>query len=252
MMVSQRLIENESTECYSWNKSTVEFVVENKKAIMATIRKLTYKNGVISAVDVDDIYSELLMSLYSGDDYDILLATSNKRILSLGGFINICIKHSIQRYYYNKSKESARTARMTNYRDDTGIDMIDNIRDDTILYSFEEVDNNMGISLEDALDAIEYKRNAYDYDILLLVFLRIIMGNMGRSQYNTVLKLIGIDKRKMANMEREITRDEDIMQLFRILTQCSSEVVVESLSRRVHGAKSLLKGVRDASESSNK
>ncbi len=239
MMVSQRLIEDDSTECYSWNKSTVEFVVKHKKDIMDNIRRLTYNNGVISVADVDDIYSELIMSLYNGKDYDIL--ASDKMVISLAGFVNLCTKYSIKRYYYNKSRESARRFNGVNCSEDFNI--IDNLKDDNIMCLFEDVDNSLNISLENALDNIEYKRNTYEYDILLLVFLRIIMGNMEETQYTTVLKLIGVDKRKLANMEREVARDEDLMTLFRMVAQRSKDEVIEALSKRVHGAGSLLKAV---------
>ncbi len=230
-----------------WEKETVQYAVENKKKIIQLIRSNTRGITNINAMDYEDIYSEFLEYLYKSSDYDIQKATeysSSGSMVTLEGYVNNCVRYCIKRYItaaYRRDKVIVREPIV----DDEGKEkeLLETLQDEKSSEEFE----NICYDVESYLNSIEYKRYRYGADIFLLLYVRILTLEMDNSKYRSILEVLGVPKKDLAEIEKKLTTDQDIMQAFKAVTLCDTEQAIEFLERKVYGAKQIRKTIKGLS-----
>lgn len=194
-----------------WDKETIAYVAKNKSKVYSQIRGISkgLRKHNLQPTDVDDIYSEVLMYLYSCDDYNLSKAierSSSDKIVSLEGYLNTCIKYCVVRHctlMYKDEKEIVHD--VVNDDDGKELSILDNIADssskehmDTMLYDLE--------ALCRSCEAIRYK---YGPDIYLVWFVRLLtLGCKNKDLYKDILSILGISKKELSNVERYANDDE--------------------------------------------
>jgi hypothetical protein len=130
------LMEEESENNEGWSKETVSYVVKHKNKVERQIRSMARgirKQG-LQSIEVDDIYSELLFYLYKAGDYDISKAisrASSSSIVSLEGYLNVCIKYCVIRYCSNLNAHEKETVSETvKSEDDKELSIFNTIADE--------------------------------------------------------------------------------------------------------------------------
>lgn len=203
-------MEEEKVDVTGWNKETIEYVSKHKSKIHAQIRGIAKNTRkVIQTTDVEDIYSEVLMYLYNCDDYNISKAierSHNNTMVTLDGYINVCIKFCVARYCIKLNKEEKETVHASiSDEDGKELNILDNIADsksidtmDMILYDLETVCRSC--------EAIRYK---YGPDIYLVWFIRLLTLNKeNKNLYKDILNILGISKKELLKVEKYAVEDE--------------------------------------------
>lgn len=211
MLVYCPPMEEGNEDVTGWDKETIEYVASHKSKIYTQIRGIAknIRKHNLQNSDVEDIYSEVLMYLYNCDDYNISKAierSNSNNIVSLEGYLNVCIKYCVVRYCTTMYKEEKEIVHDV-ISDDDGkeLSILDNIADnrsndhmDTIMYDLE--------SLCRSCEAIRYK---YGPDIYLVWYIRLLtLNKQNNDLYKDILSILGISKKELSNIEKYATEDE--------------------------------------------
>lgn len=211
MLVYCPPMEEGNEDVTGWDKETIAYVASHKSKVYAQIRGIAknIRKHNLQTTDVEDIYSEVLMYLYNCDDYNISKAverSSSNNIVSLEGYLNVCIKYCVVRYCTTMYKEEKETIHEV-ISDDDGkeLSILDNIADkascdrmDTMMYDL--------VSLCKCCESIRYK---YGPDIYLVWYIRLLTLNKNNNNlYKDILSILGVSKRELSNVEKYACEDE--------------------------------------------
>lgn len=207
-----------------WDKSTVKYVLDNKNKVMRFIkhhgRKLKYN---ITQMDIDDIYSVLLLHLHDSGDYDIERAFNydEGRLLSLEGYINSCINNCCKRTLiseYNHTKQNISES----LHDDEGNEMslFDMAPDTTGKGTLDDI----GYNLEEMCKTYECERYSLGVDIFQIIYIKLETMKHGKAdKYIEILDLLGTSKQEL-NMLLDKIEDGDA---FTSIVKAASMVSIE-------------------------
>lgn len=92
-----------------WNKETIDYVTKHRTKVCNQIRGIAknIRKHNLQPSDVEDIYEEVMLYLYKCDDYNIGKAierSSTNNIVTLEGYLNVCIKYCVVRHCTNMYK----------------------------------------------------------------------------------------------------------------------------------------------------
>ena len=95
----------------SWDKRTIEYVIENRDKIIREIIN-SGKKCVSGAIDVDDLYQMVLLYFYGHRDYDFNIALERcqeeKEPASIEAYVSKCVECVVKNYYTNMKKRNSK------------------------------------------------------------------------------------------------------------------------------------------------
>lgn len=225
----------------NWEKSTIQYVLNNKSKVMSSIRS-SVKNiyrSTLGTMDVEDIYTEVLYYLYKCDDYNkdkaIGFSTINGKqtIISLEGYVGTCIKYCVKRYIssmYEREKEIVRDGSKDEEGKETKV--LDIVPDKTSESSYEDICYDMDSSLK----VLESKRYRYGADIFLVLFIRLITLGKAHINYRQVLGILDINKKELTELEKKMGYDEDVLNLIKAISMKEPEVAIEQIRPYIYSS----------------
>lgn len=234
-------MEQDEEQDYSmeWEKETLQYVVNNKGSIMRVIRGAAKKMTNLNTMDFEDIYSEVLEYLYKSCDYDMDKAVdpNSGNVITLEGYVKNCVKNCVKRYItatYRREKAMVRDKII----DEEGRerDILDTIEDTESTNKF----NDVGYDVESYINAIRHERYKYGKDIFLILYLRLLIPiNGDNKKYIKVLEVMGINKKELSDMEKQISKDINILNAIKAISLSNREQAMAALEKQVYGAKKL-------------
>lgn len=224
-LVYYPFMEEETQNIKSWDKETIRYVIKNKSRVMKSIKSLakSITKSNIQSVDAEDIYSEVLEYLYSCEDYSLCKAVdfgSNGTIISIDGYVHICIKNCVKRHITNAYRiEKPLVHGFNSAGDDRELDPFYNIEDESASRVFDDIVYN----LESFCKQYECYRYKYGIDIFMLLYVRLLTYEQGKEIYHNILEILGINRREISVAEK-ISAYEDV---FTTLSRCVAIIGVE-------------------------
>lgn len=242
MLVYCPLMEDVSEDVTGWDKATIDYVSRNKSKVYNQIRGIakTLRKKNLQATDIDDIYEEVLIYLYNCDDYNLSKAverSSSGTIVSLEGYLNVCIKFCVMRYCTSMFKEEKEIIHevVNPDSDDKELCLLDNIADvrssehiETILYDLE--------SICKSCEPLRYK---YGPDIYLILYIRLLTLNCKDSPelYKDILNILGISKKELNAIEKLSVEDELMTSFVKAIDITGVKRAIEIIRPYVYSAK---------------
>lgn len=159
----------------SWDKRTIEYVIENRDKIIREIINSS-KKCVSGAIDVDDLYQMVLLYFYGHRDYDFNIALERcqeeKEPASIEAYVSKCVECVVKNYYTNMKKRNSKIVNCEiEHEDGRTTNLID-------IYGYHEDDFAeklyMFDDLESACEMYESKRYFLGYDVFTLVYIQIL------------------------------------------------------------------------------
>lgn len=201
-----------------WNKSSVDYAISHKGEIERYLKRFRH----IDRYDIDDIYMDLLEYLHRTEDYSLL---GDIQTLTLDSFVKACASHCAKRYISKKYTEASKVVSLSSKVEDNS-SIIDRVADKTAEVCYELI----GVDIDTALKALEYKRYQYGYDLYLLIYLRYL--TLGKdSLYAMVCNILLGDINNLGDFRC----DPDILTAIKLLSEMETEEVLEHLSNFIYG-----------------
>lgn len=232
-------LKEEGTKLTGWSKSTIDYVLNNKKKVYTSIRGIAkIYNKVLQYSDIEDVYMEIINYLYRSDDYNIAKAyersSSDGAIVSLEGYVHSCIKFCVIRYVTDDFKEESRLVR-DKLQDDEGkeISLFDTLADTKNI----DVFNSIGYQLESICKSYEHQRYAFGPDIFQIWFVRLqtIIYNK-QNLYMDILNILGISKSEIIKVEKRANNDGAMVNIAKAITLIGAEEAVKILRDYTYSA----------------
>lgn len=220
-----KFVEPESNEII-WDKLTLRYVTENIDKVKSQVK---LKSAGLNKAQTDDIFSNLIFYLAGAEDYD---PTKENACKSIENYVSIGINYVVQRYRSELGKELKHIERNSILKDDDGEErsVMDYIPDTKSLDTVYEKD----FDLERALDAIEGIRYINNFDIYSMIYIRLLSND---EDYEKNLMAIGLDKKGLGEIYKEIKRVEELRELLKAITLTSKERAIKELEKYVYGYK---------------
>lgn len=235
-------MEEGNEDVTGWDKETIAYVAAHKSKVYAQIRGIAknIRKHNLQLSDVEDIYSEVLMYLYNCDDYNISKAverSSSNNIVSLEGYLNVCIKYCVVRYCTTMYKEEKEIVHEV-ISDDDGkeLSLLDNIADKT---SCDRMDTVM-YDLEALCRCCESVRYKYGPDIYLVWYIRLLTLSRNNNElYKDILGILGISKKELGNIEKYASEDELMTTFAKAVDLSGVEEAIKIIRPYVFSAKKI-------------
>lgn len=238
VVYSPPLEEEEQIPSLDWEKETIQYVLNNKSKILKIIRSSIKNMNGISSMDIEDIYSDTVVYLYNSGDYDIIKAVdcTTGKVVSLEGYVNLCVKNCVKRYITQMYKREKKIVRGS-IKDDEGREkeILDIIADKKTDHEFEKIEYNV----KENLDSIEYARYKYGTDIFLILYVRMLTLERSEESYKNILNVLGISKKELTELEKKIASDEEIFQVIKEISACETMDAVAVLQEKVYCSKQI-------------
>lgn len=239
-LVYHPLMEGEEEKKEGWNKETVEYVIDHKRHTMEIIRitARSISKGSICECDMEPLYSDLLMYLYQNADYNISKAINKEnpcQILSLEGYISICIKFCIKKFVtdnYKKDKDTIRVYPVDSEGKESN--PFESLQDEAANRSYEEI----MCSLEDSCKQFEHCRYRYGADLYQLVYVRLLTINYNEL-YKVILELLGVSKKDIGVLERQSLREDIVASIAQAISVEGIEPSIDIVGKYVYSAQSI-------------
>ena len=234
-------MEESGEDVTGWDKSTIDYVSTHRSKIYSKIRGIAknIRRNNIQTSDIEDIYEELLVYLYKSDDYNITKAmerSSTNTIVSLEGYLNVCIKYCVVRYCTDMYNEEKSRVAETVF-DDEGktLSLFDTIPD-TRSYDHE----NVIYDLEALCRSCETLRYKYGPDLYLVWYVRLLtLKSDNDSLYKDILSVLGISKRELSNIEKYAADDDLLVSLAKAIDVIGIEQAIKIVRPYVFSAKKI-------------
>ncbi len=244
VLIYSPLLEEDKT-VDSWDKLTIDYIYKNKSEVYKIINGIVRRTRKrpLQEVDIDDIFSEIVIYLYKSDDYNINKAIDNSKngtIVSLEGYVNSCIGYCVMRYLskmYNKNKNVINDSYI-NMGDSGNVSMFDYIPDNT----YDEEVEDRWLDLEQQCKIHEHSRYKYGHDIFLIMYVRLLTLSKGlNGKYNEILNILGINRKELSNIEEEALRDSEgiVTDITKAITNIEIDDAILVLEKYVHSAKNI-------------
>lgn len=225
---SRFLDEEEKEDTKGWDKQTINYILENKEKLMGYIvNELKHHKGLIA----DDIYSDLLEYAYTYEDYNLEKAMNYdenskcRGIMSLESYVYNSILNCIKRAVRNAGKEFYNCVSTVYKHNNLELKAIDMVVQDC--YTDLEV---MEDDLEYCCKKLIHKRYWFGDDIFLVLYIELMVGNC------VVFDILGINKRKLAEIQKRAKCDCDFMNLLKVCEGISKEEMIAEIRKYVYSA----------------
>lgn len=242
MLVYCPPMEEGNDDVTGWNKETIEYVSTHKSKVYAQIRGLAknIRRHNLQPTDVEDIYSEILMYLYSSDDYNLSKAverSSTSNIVSLEGYLNVCIRYCVIRHCTTMYKEEKETVRdYVNDEDGKELSILDNVADSRSKDHMESVLYDLAAICK-GCEVLRYK---YGPDIYMVWFIRLLtLSKKNKDLYKEILGILGISKKELGNIERYAAEDELMTTFAKAIDITGVDGAIEIIRPYVFSAKKI-------------
>ena len=236
-------LKEEEKQLAGWSKATIDYVLDNKTKIHASIRGIAKSlNKILQRTDVEDVYMEILDYLYQSDDYNISKAyerSSNAGVIvSLEGYVHSCVKYCVIRYVTNEFSIEKNLVR-DQLKDDEGKELS---LFDTIPDTQETGYDDFGYNLESICKAFESQRYTYGPDLFQIWFIRLqTMLNNKNDRYKDILTILGVSKKDIAIIEREANKEGAMISIAKAITLIGVEEAVEIIRKYTYSADKIQK-----------
>lgn len=213
----------------SWNKYTVEYLIENKSKVKVNIRKAYKSIRKLSPTqeDVEDIYGEVLLYAYKAEDFDDMFVGRNNKIVHIEGYINnfidVCCKRDIKN---NNDSGLGKKEYMVN-KDKDGVehDIYEKCDDYTSELEIEDIKDD----INSVCKLLECKRYIFGEDIFLISYIKVMtLDNIDK--FYSILNVMGISENKL----RDILNEETLKVLLSNIPNDLTKAV-EVLGKYVYG-----------------
>lgn len=228
-------LKDEEKQLAGWSKSTIDYVLNHKTRVNATIGGIGKSlNKILQKSDIEDIYMEILNYLYTCDDYNISKACNNAGVIvSLEGYVHSCIKYCVIRYItdiFNTEKSLVRDS----VKDDEGKEMS---LFDTIPDKKDSGYNDFGYQLDTICKSFEGQRYQYGPDIFQIWYVRLqTMAYNKSDRYKDILTILGISKRDIATIEKEADYDGAMVSIAKAITLIGVDESIKIIKNYTYSA----------------
>lgn len=237
-LIAGPLFEESSEDVKGWQKETVNYVASNRSKILRQIRAIakTKRKQSLQTADVEDIYSEILLYLYNCDDYNINKAidrSSTGNIVSLEGYLNVCIKFCVIRHCNQmKNVETDTMSDTIISGEDKELSIFDTIPDkssditlDHLVYDFR--------TLCESCTPVRYR---YGTDIYLVLYIRLLTSfDVTGETYKTILSILGITKKDLSKIEKG-SEDEIMFGFAKAISLSDASEAISILEEYVYSS----------------
>lgn len=233
------LKEEETTE--GWNKTTVDYVIENEKRVRSIIRgSLRKRLGYINSSDVDEIYSDICIYFFRVDDYNISKATrievnGKEEILPIEGYIFKSIDFCVKRFIHNKySRESSLVSSEVKRSDGDIVDLLNTVIDNKTDLELE----NIMVDLNQHCKHCESMRYKYGIDIFQVWFIGLLTINkkLDSSCYDTIMNILGINKKDLRNIGIKSHEDDTLLEFAMGISKHGVQESIEIIKPYIYSA----------------
>jgi hypothetical protein len=229
-LMNTRMVDIEDKDV--WNKSTVQYVVNNAWEIRGKIIGNARKRGWKTTVEDDILYSEVLQYVIKYDDYsyekarELARLEGSKTVISLPAYVNSAIRYVVCRYIQERSTEANRVVASSTA--DNEVDILDLIADSCTDREYEDIE----CSLEDALKLLEHKRYIYGIDMYVFLYLKIKIRSENLEHVFEVLE-INTGSKALSMMAR---KDADIIYVLSKCISSTREEILKEIRKYIYGA----------------
>ena len=262
-LIYNPLLEDESNK-RGWDKQTIEYVLKNKTRIKSTISSYAKSmNKTLSATDIEDCYSDVLINFYESNDYDINIATERAGekersrkpkgkelkgkelkgkelkevgIISLEAYVYKITKFVVMRYVTDRlSIESKEMSNITyNKEEREEFNLLDTIPDTS---DTETKYDRLQYDLDTICKQYESYRYKYIIDIFQLWFIKLLLMKYNKEDYyKDILETIGIKKVDLNYMKNAIKHSEVMFDIAKAISICGVEQAIKVLGNYTYAA----------------
>ena len=228
----------EEDEASGWHKETVNYVLNNKTKVEKLIRGIAagFRKKNLQKADVDDIYEDIVLYLYNSSDYDINKAidrSSTGSMVSLEGYLNICIKFCVLRSCKTISSHEKETMNILIKDDnDKELDIFNTIADEKV-----EIDHDyLSYDLETLCQSCEPLRYKFGADLYLVFYIKLLLAETGCSSkysFADILEALDITKSDLSNFDR-FSDDSVVVLMAKLLNITPVQESIKVLSRYIY------------------
>lgn len=257
-LIYNPLMEDESNK-KGWDKQTIEYVLNNKSRIKSTISSYAKSmNKILSATDIEDCYSDVLINFYESNDYDINIATEragekerNKEskgkeqkgvgIISLEAYVYKITKFVVMRYVTDRLKIDSKEMSNIHYNKEEReeFNLLDTIPDTS---DTETKYERLQYDLDTICKQYESYRYKYIIDIFQLWFIKLLLLKYNKEDYyKDILETIGTKKADLNYMKNEIKHSEVMFDIAKAVSIAGVERAIEILKQYTYAADRLEK-----------
>jgi hypothetical protein len=195
----------ENEELTGWSKETINYTYNNKSKVCSQIRGIAKShNKILKRYEIEDIYQNLLIYLFTYEDYNISKACDRINegvVLSLEQYVHTCIKFCVLRYItdtYKYEKPLVREYTKSNDSDEQDLSIFDTIADKKAS-NYEELEYD----LDTICKMYESHRYEYGIDIFQVWYVRLeTIAHNKKDKYNEIIKQLGISTVDVAKLEK--------------------------------------------------
>jgi len=227
----------EVESCKGWDKETITHVLKYRARIKGIIQYSMRRNG-IQAVEVDDIYQDLLNDLYEVDDYDILMENRSRSVFHYISKRLEFIMHRVTTSYYKNKKLMSRNTLENEDGDETSIfDLLEaeNRDEENTIQQIEYED------IEAYIDDIECRRYYFGFDIYQFFYVFISLKDKVETSelWGAISVVCCVDIKDISSGRDEIYRNVDFRSFVLVLTMADKDKVLSILGKYVYGKKQI-------------
>lgn len=236
------LMEETDNDVSGWQKDTVEFVTKNPRRVESLIRRTAsgFKKTRLQQADVDDIYQDILLYLHSSSDYDInkaIYRSSTGTIVSLEGYLNVCIKYCVMRSLNLLAEHDNETVSESILDgDDKELSIFNTIPDENANIDYDY----LSYDLQSICKCCEPLRYRLGIDIYLVFYVRLLINEYGaKSNYKDILNILDITRADLKRFDN-LSDDSLVTVMAKMVSITPIEEALETLEGYVYSA-SLIK-----------
>lgn len=228
-----------------WCKETVDYVLAHRNKVERQIRGIArgYRKHALQQLDVEDIYGEVLLYLYNCHDYDLNRAidrSSSGAMVSLEGYLNVCIKYCVIRYCTQLTAHERETVSDTIQDDnDKELSIFNTIPDPNAEINLDHMVYDVG-SLCKSCEPLRYR---FGPDIYLILYVRLLTASdISGNTYRNVLDILGISKKDLSRIDRN--SDDSVMNAFaKAISITPTEEAISIIEKYVYCAQMIKNAV---------
>jgi hypothetical protein len=229
----------ENEELTGWSKETINYTYNNKSKVCSQIRGIGKShNKILKRYEIEDIYQNLLIYLFTYEDYNISKACDRIEegvVLSLEQYVHTCIKFCVLRYIteqYKYEKPLVREYSKTNETDDQELSIFDTIADKKAS-KYEEIEYD----LDTICKMYESHRYEYGIDIFQVWFVRLeTIAHNKKDKYSEIIKQLGISANDVANLEKKSDTSGAMLSIAKAVSIIGVEQAIEVLKKYTYAS----------------
>lgn len=241
------LIDEETEELSGWYKMTVDYALKHEGKIKSEIRSAARRyRSTIQIVDIEDMYNDVIMYLYSHKDYDIndaINRSSTGIMVSLEGYVNSCVKFCIMRACSLMNKDdNCRVSEIVLGNDDEELSIFDTLYKDEDCVTID----NLVYDLETMCKSCEPIRYRFGADIYLVWYIRLltIAYKIG-DKFNLIMDVLGINKKDIIKLNSCFNDDPVMMSMAKAITATGTLKAIGILEEYVYSAPLIKQAIKN-------